>query len=80
MIVSLPKLRFFCCGCSLQKGAVIIGVINLVMSVLGMMTCLGVMIASEALAPLIKDYLNEALPGWNEDLDTLDFASGKSVS
>ena len=49
-MVCIPKLTFFCCGCSLQKGAVIISVINLVVSVLVMMTCLALLIASEALA------------------------------
>ena len=69
-MVSLPKLTSCCCGCSLQQGTIIIGTISMAVSVLGMLGCLCMMLTSEALVPQIEFYLDEALPGWNEDIDS----------
>ena len=79
-MVSLPKLTSCFCGCSLQQGTIIIGAISLLVSVFGMLGCLGMMLDSSALVkPQIKAYLNETVPGWNEDMDASVNGMGECV-
>ena len=72
--MGLPLLSNCCCGCTLKTGTVIIGAINLVSSVIVMITAIILMISPDA----IMSYLDTVVPGWKEDIDTSSMRIGQS--
>jgi len=75
-MVTLPKVPNCCACASLKTGTLIIGSLNLVASVFGILASIGFMAGSTALVDLVVQMLDQSAPGWREDIDREAIQSG----
>jgi len=75
-MVTLPKVPNCCACASLKTGTLIIGSLNLVASVIGLLIAIGFMAGSTALGDVAEQWLDESVPGWREDIDRQAIQSG----
>jgi hypothetical protein len=75
-MVALPKLPNCCACASLKTGTLIIGSLNLVASVIGILASIGFMAGSTALIDVVEQMLDQGAPGWREDIDRQAISSG----
>ena len=71
--MGLPKLTSCCCGCSLKTGTIIIGSLGLVSSVILALLAILMLVSANSMLSLV----DQAVPGWREDMDPSQMLMGE---